>query len=283
MGKFAQIDDMWGKMPVLLALSRIGTLDGVAEHLNVNRTTVSRRLKALEENLGGRLFVRSEGIYTLTPLGREILVAAEAAEFQLAQVESVLPLQEEPGGPLTITMAPNIAPVIASVMVDIARRRPDIKLDLCSTYELQQLEAREADIALRILRTDPQYPLFGRRLKKLSGALYGCKKTDMAKPVQIVRHDEVELPQSYVTWKETAAVIRTDDIIAKQELIAAGGIGRLPVFMGDADPRLKRMSDVLPDAGWALWLLTHEAFRASPRLQMVISTITQHFQKMPDL
>lgn len=282
MGKIAHMDSLWGKMPVLLALSRLGSLEAAAEHLNVNRTTVSRRLKSLEEQVGGVLFHRSDGRYSLTPLGREMLAAVEAAESHLAKMEALLPAQDEPArGPVTLTTAPHLVPLIAPALVTIAEQYPDISLDICSTYQVQQLEAREADIALRVLRTEPQHPLVGRRLRRLSGAMYGAKTPQTDRPVFIERHGEVPVPEDFISWDDSTPKLTTDDIVAKLELQAAGGIGRLPVFMGDADPRLKRVSGLLPDAGWSLWLLTHEAFRASPRLRLVIDAITAHFQQLP--
>lgn len=283
MGKNAQIEDMWGKMPVLLALSRLGTLDRAAEHLNVNRTTVARRLRMLEEIVGGLLFTRVDGVFSLTPLGRELLVAAEAAEGKLAQVEAILPHSaQDIGGPIKITIAPHVAALVAPALLEIATAKPSLKLEICSTYDLQQVEAREADIALRVLRTDPEYPLVGKRVKDLAGAVYSAVSLVSEYPVHIFRHGEVDTPQGYQRWDGSSVVIHTDEIITKQELIAAGGVGRLPIFMGDADPRLKRASDLLPDAGWGMWLLTHEAFRSSPRLDYAVRAIATHFKNLPD-
>jgi len=167
-------------------------------------------------------------------------------------------------------------------LVKIAANMPSLKMEVCSTYALQQVEAREADIALRVLRSDPKYPLVGKRLKKLAGAVYSAVSPAVEQPVHIIRHGEVDTPEEYKEWGVGSTVIHTDDIITKQELIAAGGVGRLPIFMGDADPRLKRVSDLLPDAGWGLWLLTHEAFRSSPRLDYAVKAINTHFQNSSD-
>ena len=284
MGKNAQIEDMWGKMPVLLALSRLGTLDRAAEHLNVNRTTVSRRLHILEESIGGSLFTRADGNFSLTPLGRELLAVAEAAEASLAQMEAVLPTSERDiGGPLKITIAPHVAALVAPALIEIASSTPSLKLEICSTYELKHVEAREADIALRVLRSDPEFPLVGKRVKKLAGAIYSSVSPSTENPVHIIRRGEVEIPKAYRLWNSGSVVVHTDEIIAKRELIAAGGVGRLPIFLGDADPRLKRLNGLLPYAGWGLWLLTHEAFRSSPRLDYGIKAITAHFNRMPNL
>lgn len=44
-----------------------------AEHLNVSQTTVSARIRSLEERLGRSLFVRNKNGATLTPAGEQFL------------------------------------------------------------------------------------------------------------------------------------------------------------------------------------------------------------------
>src|SRR3981189_308542 len=63
---------------VLLAVGRSGRFVSAAEELGINHTTISRRIAALEQALGGRVLARATGGWELTDLGREALEAAEA-------------------------------------------------------------------------------------------------------------------------------------------------------------------------------------------------------------
>src|SRR5689334_2193512 len=65
---------------VLLAVGRSGRYNTAAEELGLNHTTISRRIAALEESIGGRVLTRVAGGWELTDLGREALSAAEAVE-----------------------------------------------------------------------------------------------------------------------------------------------------------------------------------------------------------
>ena len=65
---------------VLLAVGRSGRYDTAAEELGLNHTTISRRIAALEQSIGGRVLARVGGGWELTDLGREALSAAEAVE-----------------------------------------------------------------------------------------------------------------------------------------------------------------------------------------------------------
>lgn len=278
MGKNAHSDQLWAQMPVLLALSRRGTLDEAAKHLCVNRTTVSRRLKMLEQSFGGRLFESADGVYQLTALGREFLAAAESAERHLMTIEGTAPVDEELlTGPLRIAVAPHLMPIAAPAMIALAGQMPKVRFEISASYDLHEVEAREADIALRVLRSAPAHPLVGRKLKVLRGAIYKKKGLREKNIVEITRNGEAEIPKKSKFWPGDAQTIEINDICGKMELIAAGGVGRLPLFMGDNDQRLERASPVLPDAGWKLWLISHQAFKASRRIKTVTDELARIF------
>src|SRR5437588_9460951 len=59
----------WNDLRYFLAVRRAGTLAGAARALKVEHSTVSRRLTALEESLGARLFLRGPEGFSPTPAG----------------------------------------------------------------------------------------------------------------------------------------------------------------------------------------------------------------------
>ena len=76
-------DHDWNDLKYLLALYRAGTLAGAARQLGVNETTVSRRMKRLENDLGTPLLQKNAvGLYDLTDAARLILDKAETVEQQ---------------------------------------------------------------------------------------------------------------------------------------------------------------------------------------------------------
>ena len=52
-----------------LAVARLGRYTAAAQVLGVNHSTVSRRIAALEETMGGRVLTRASGAWVVTPLG----------------------------------------------------------------------------------------------------------------------------------------------------------------------------------------------------------------------
>jgi DNA-binding transcriptional LysR family regulator len=68
----------WEDVRYFAALARHGSLSATARALTVNHATVARRLAALEEALGTKLFKRRPSGYELTTAGRSALEAADA-------------------------------------------------------------------------------------------------------------------------------------------------------------------------------------------------------------
>src|SRR5258708_25658186 len=100
----------WEDVRFFAALARHGSLSAAARALTVNHATVARRLAALEQALGTKLFKRRPTGYELTAAGRTALDAAdtmEGAATALARLEPEAALT----GLVRITATPSLAEV----------------------------------------------------------------------------------------------------------------------------------------------------------------------------
>ena len=70
----------WDNLQVFLTITRTGRVSAAAKRLGVEHTTVSRRLEALEKELGVPLFYRTTTGYLLTSHGKNVVASAEAME-----------------------------------------------------------------------------------------------------------------------------------------------------------------------------------------------------------
>ena len=70
----------WDRLQAFLAVARTGRVSAAARRLDVEHTTISRRLAALESELGVPLFYRTTRGYLLTAHGQNALAEAEAME-----------------------------------------------------------------------------------------------------------------------------------------------------------------------------------------------------------
>src|SRR5712671_1983001 len=68
---------------LVAALGHAGSLAGAARRIAVNHASAWRRLGALEQRLGVRLFERSRTGYSPTPAGEEAIAVAERVVLQL--------------------------------------------------------------------------------------------------------------------------------------------------------------------------------------------------------
>jgi molybdate transport repressor ModE-like protein len=77
----------WDDVRYFLAVAREGSVRAAAERLEVNLSTVLRRIAQLEERLGAQMFEKLPSGYRLTDAGEEVLEFAhhmEASSNQLA-------------------------------------------------------------------------------------------------------------------------------------------------------------------------------------------------------
>lgn len=65
-------NENWDNLRFFLALCREGSATGAGRSLGVNHTTVARRIRALEDNLGTRFFDHSRDGYEMTQAAEDM-------------------------------------------------------------------------------------------------------------------------------------------------------------------------------------------------------------------
>ena len=163
----------WDDLKFFLAVARTGTLRGAAESIEVNHTTLTRRLSVMEDRVGTRLFDRSKSGLVLTQLGEDLLPHAERVEAEMAAVSrAIVGRDAQPTGTVYVTLPHGLA--MTSLMDDFtafAALYPDITLNLNFTNDVRDLMRREADVSLRVA-DEVTDDVVGRRLVQMSQAAY---------------------------------------------------------------------------------------------------------------
>ena len=166
----------WNDVRHFLALARHGAARTAAEALGVSHSTVVRRIEALEQDLGARLFDRNRDGYVLTEAGRQTLPAAADLERDMAALERALTGRDERlAGFVSVTCTDAwISGLLMRELVPWCADHPDIELGFTVDPRPFDLSRREADIALRIVPTNatPAPHLIGRRVAPMVLASY---------------------------------------------------------------------------------------------------------------
>ena len=120
----------WDDLRIFLAVAREGSISGAAKRINVQHSTVSRRIKALEQQLGTRLIERKASGYELTAAGEEMKLAATKMEIEVLEVEGALGGQEDrPTGELRVSAINNMASsILMPMFTSFSERYPEIEL-----------------------------------------------------------------------------------------------------------------------------------------------------------
>ena len=100
----------WDDLRFVLATARAGTLVAAATSLNVTHTTVSRRLRSLEDELGVLLFDRTPDGWLPTAAGEDLVDTAARMEVDVLSLEGrVLGRDRQLTGALEVTTIDSLA------------------------------------------------------------------------------------------------------------------------------------------------------------------------------
>lgn len=279
----------WDDLRYALAISRGRTLSAAAEHLGVSHTTVSRRLRALEERLGVTLFdVRPEG-YVATAAGEDLVAVAARVEGEsLALERRVQGRDDRPAGPLRVSAMELVFRAFRGAFGEFVAAHPGVSLTVTATDDELSLTRREADVVLRLNNTPPEH-LVGRRLGAMQFDVYAARSLQARIGVDAplgaypwIRWDE-RLDMGWLdAWLAqhapgAATALRVDvSAAAMHELIASGvGVQFLACLEGDADPSLVRVGPRDPFARRDLWILTLPELQQSPRVRAFIDHLAE--------
>jgi len=146
----------WDDIRVFLALWRARSLGQAATRLGVDISTASRRLVALEEQLGARLFERTRQGLAPTHIAELIQPAAELMESAHARVvRDASGVDTEAEGVVRVSAPAGLMQeFVAPALVRLRAQHPRLRVELAASNRPVDLARREADLALRTARLE---------------------------------------------------------------------------------------------------------------------------------
>lgn len=286
----------WSDLRYALAIGMAGSLAAAARQMRVNHTTVLRRLDALEQRLGARLFERTRTGYRPTEAGALVLEQARRMADQADAIERrVLGRDRELTGLLRVTTAYVVMEhLLPQPLAQFARAFPGIEVEVVENAVLVDLSRqradespawvrREADVAVR-LSTHVAEHLVGRQLGQTQCRVYACRGApDLPQTVQPLPVLVREAPwvaferdaqsRVYDRWMQQQLAqarvrLRVDIFNAVASVLRTGiGVGVLPTFMEPRHPELVAVSEPIPQLAVPVWMLTHPDLRETARVR----------------
>ncbi len=274
----------WEDLKYFLAMAEHGSLSAAARKLNVSQPTLSRRLTALEENIGAELFARTRTGLEMTLLGEQMRHHARHMQDDVHAIERLVTGHDSSlSGSVMISCIEAVGAVwLIKNLKPFSEQYPGITVDVKVDNAVSDLLRREADIALRMFRP-VQNDLVAKRTVTMNYGYYASKKYLAARGIPqslselkdhnfILPHDEILThtktdPRKIYALSRSAA-FRSNSMMALATAVKEGfGIGAYSCVMAAEEPDLVRLFDDLVVFSTDIWLVSHAELRRSARIR----------------
>lgn len=285
------IDFDWNHARAFLATAEEGSLSAAARALKTTQPTIGRQVTALEEHLGLVLFERVGRGVELTPSGRQLAThiaamrdAATAASLAASGQSQTI------DGTVRITASDVMAAYhLPAFLEQFATVAPRLNIEIIASDDIQDLQRREADIALRHVRPD-QPELIARLVCDASAHFYASQPyldkhgdPDDASGIttqKIIGFSDVPRMVDYLNM--IGVSLRPDQFHNQSTSglvvwqMAQRGLG-LCIMGDDVAQQTPNMRRTLKNVSvtYPIWLTTHRELHTSRRIRLVFDMLDQ--------
>ncbi|MEQ8349535.1 MAG: LysR family transcriptional regulator [Sneathiellaceae bacterium] len=280
----------WDLYRSFLAVLRRGSLSAAARDLGLTQPTLARHVDSLEAATGSQLFIRSprgllpsEAALALRPFA-ETLAATAAALLRTASG-----LGEGVRGTVRVSASEVVGvEVLPPILAALRAAWPDLEIELVLSNAVEDLTRRDADVAVRMVEP-AQAALVARRIGQAPLGLYAHRRyldrcgtpRDLA---ELAGHSLIGFDRPTPAIAALAArvpgfdrvrfALRADSDVAQLAALRAGfGIGGCQVPLAGRNADLVRVLPQEFDLALGIWVVMHEALRATSRCRAVVDAL----------
>lgn len=280
----------WDLCKTFVAVADTGSFTGPARRLHSSHPTVSRKIAALEAQLGTRLVARAADGLALTADGRTLREHAEAMAAAALRAETAV---SAGGHKARGTVKLSIGATLASHWLmprlpAFLRAHDHVQLEIITHPFPASVRRREADVVLRPFDSGEEN-LVGRKIGRLGTGFYASREyaggrslperrgewkghsvigfADQTSNVQLARWSDVVTRQARVVMRCSSQ----GDMLAA---VRAGlGISALSCFVAESYPDLVRVAPQKLASVADLWLLAHPDLVELPAVRAVVDFV----------
>ena len=266
-----QITD-WTDFGLFAAVARSGSLAGAARETGLSQATLSRRMTALEQRTGRRLFMHGASGYTPTAEGRGLLERAKKMEAAARDIAHWSAAQSGPPR-VRISAGTWTSERLARTLTDYWSPAASWTPEFVSCNRDLDIARREVDIGVRNRR--PTHPwLAGRRTGLVEHAAFALSED--IKGWIGPSDDTSSLPsEAWTITHHRADIVAVSNEPTIRLALARGGIGRiiLPIFATACVPELIQVSPVIDTLTSEEWLVCHQDTRHDPAIRAALDAL----------
>lgn len=288
----------WNDLKYFLAVARHGSTLAASRTLEVDQSTVQRRVAELERRFGQALVTRQSTGYRLTEFGVAMLAHAERVAQAVQHLEQQVGVARDTAMGVVHVTCPE--PIVlrlkqSSLIERFHARYPGLRVEFVMSDRYLDLMKGEADIALRSGDTDDG-ELIGRKIGDSLWAVYGGHRylEQHGRPQQIeelARHALIGFDDSLskhraAVWLQRVApqgqiVARNSSVLGLLHSAKAGlGLAALPIPVGDAEPELVRVLGPIAELTRIWRVLVAPDLRHTPRVSAFFDFIVDEIEAL---
>jgi DNA-binding transcriptional LysR family regulator len=250
---------------ILLSVARLGRFTTVADALGTTHTTISRRIAALDTQLGDRTLARTQHGWELTALGVQAVRAAEAIEKSLGTLAADARQDSDPlSGLLRISTVDGFgAEFVAPALIRLQADHPQLRVELLSAT--RRISQNRSGVDLEIVIGRPEVHnaqaifLTDYCLRLYASAEYLGREGTPGTIAAVQNHTVIsyvesallvtELGLASAQLPEPATSFHATSIFAQLQAVRHhGGIGLLPI--PDSSTCCQAPSSAASRSGW---------------------------------
>jgi DNA-binding transcriptional LysR family regulator len=245
------------------AVARTSSFSAAAKELGIPKSSSSRGIARLEDEVRLQLFFRTTRHVSLSAAGTALYDRTSPLLRALKAALGELPESEEaPSGTLKITAPVDLGVLfLAEVVTRYTARYPAVSVQVHLTGRVVDLVAEGFDVALRVASRLADSSLIVRRaapvlLHLFASPLYLARRGTPRSEADLAEHDWIAFRGGAQNLRVTGprevaagrpARIVCDDLLFARDAVRSGaGIGLLPTFVAEADVLAGRLVRIVP-------------------------------------
>ncbi len=284
MGKRDEID--WNDLRYFLAAARARTLAGAARALEVEHSTIGRRLTALERAIGASLVTRNPDGLVLTAAGEKVLPLAEEMERAVLATREIVTSNK---ARVRLATPSGFSRVLSPHLSAFQARHPDVTIELLGGSRMVDLKKGEADVAIRQGPSQDE-ELITKRIGEVQWSLYASESYLVRHPApsdprQLTGHDLLGFEAGLsgvpgARWIQEHGsganiVMRCRELADMLSGCVAGlGLAVLPATAAALEPSLRRLTGELLGSS-NLWIVYRKEVLLGEPVRAVIEFVTE--------